>query len=98
MKGNPMPMYMLSESHFQKLSEDIEQIKESLFKSNEGNLTDTYIDSKSVPKLLKISQKTWQSYRDKGIIPFIQIGSKIWVKRIDLDNFMSSYYIKKSSK
>ena len=46
-----------------------------------------------IPKLLGISQKTWQTYRDKRLIPFSQIGSKIFVKRADLEKFMESHYI-----
>ncbi|AMS27814.1 hypothetical protein AEM51_13085 [Bacteroidetes bacterium UKL13-3] len=69
------------------------EIKEALSKKTEEELSASYIESKLVPKLLGISQKTWQTYRDRRTIPFIQFGSKIWVKRKDIDSFLNSHYI-----
>ena len=80
-----------------QIKTDLAEIKESLRKKKEEDFAESYIDSKSIPKLLKISQKTWQTYRDKRKIPFIQFGSKIWVKRTDLENFLDKYYIKQKS-
>ncbi len=44
--------------------------------------------------MLGISPKTWQNYRDQRVIPFSQIGRKIYVCRADLEDFMRSHYIK----
>jgi hypothetical protein len=45
--------------------------------------------------MLGISQKTWQIYRDKRIIPFSQFGRKIYVKRADLEAFLEDNRIEK---
>ncbi|MBJ2197639.1 DNA-binding protein [Muribaculaceae bacterium Isolate-113 (HZI)] len=44
-------------------------------------------------KLLGISPKTWQNYRDQRLIPFSQIGRKIYVNRADLDAFLRQHRI-----
>jgi hypothetical protein len=88
---------LISEMDFNNMKKDVDEIKEAISKKHEEDFSLSYIESKKVPALLGISSKTWQTYRDKGIIPFIQFGSKIWVKRIDLDAFLNQYYIKKSA-
>lgn len=84
---------VIENSRFEKLETSIFEIKEALARKTEEELSSSYIESKLVPKILGISQKTWQTYRDKRTIPFIQFGSKIWVKRKDIEDFLNSHYI-----
>jgi excisionase family DNA binding protein len=90
-----MNFLVIEKERFEQLETNILQIKEALNHKHEDDLSSAYIESKKVPKLLGISLKTWQTYRDKGIIPFIQFGSKIWVKRTDIDSFLEQHYIKR---
>lgn len=53
-----------------------------------GIFSKEIIPSKDVPAYLGISRKTWQRYRDRRLIPFSQVGRKIWVRRSDLDAFL----------
>ena len=92
-----MTFTVLKDEQFEKLTSDIKDIKESVSKKSEEDFSASFIESKSIPKLLGISSKTWQTYRDKGTIPFIQFGSKIWVKRVDIETFLNSHYINKQS-
>lgn len=41
-----------------------------------------------VCQLLKISLRTLQTYRDKGLIPYSQIGHKCYYKIKDIQDFM----------
>ncbi len=91
-----MEFTLIEKSRLEQLESNILEIKESLSQRNESDLSSTYIESKKVPKLLGISQKTWQTYRDNRTIPFIQFGSKIWVKRKDIEDFLNSHYISKN--
>jgi len=86
-------MIMLPEEAVNQILNDQKLILERLDKKQEENFAESYLDSKQIPKLLNISLKTWQNYRDKRKIPFIQFGSKIWVKRIDLEAFLDKHYI-----
>jgi excisionase family DNA binding protein len=87
----------LPEEELNHIKQGIEDIKASLSKRTEEDFSSSFIESKQIPKLLGISQKTWQTYRDKGTIPFIQFGSKIWVKRSDLEAFLNRHYITKQA-
>ncbi|TSA34716.1 MAG: DNA-binding protein [Porphyromonadaceae bacterium] len=44
-----------------------------------------WLDSPDVMKLLKISSRTLQSYRDNGILPFSKMGGKVFFKRSDVE-------------
>ena len=54
---------------------------------------DEWLTSEEARKILGVSPKTWQNYRDRGIIPFTQTGRKIYVLRSDLDNYLKSHRI-----
>jgi len=47
-----------------------------------------WLDSPDVMKLLKISSRTLQSYRDNGILPFSKIGGKVFFKRSDIEEIL----------
>ena len=92
-----MNFIVLEKEKLEKITSDLNEIKEAIQSRKEEDLSSSFIESKRIPKLLGISLKTWQTYRDKGQIPFIQFGSKIWVKRADLEAFMNSHYVKASA-
>ena len=47
-----------------------------------------------VCKMLHISIRTLQSYRDKRILPFIQISRKLYFKLEDIQEYLSRHYVK----
>ena len=87
-------MVIMPQEELSQIKSDIRLIMDKLSSKNEESFSDQFICSTKVPKLLSISSRTWQNYRDKKKIPFIQIGYKIWVKRKDLESFFDKYYIK----
>ena len=54
---------------------------------------DEWLTSEEARKILGVSPKTWQNYRDRGIIPFSQTGRKIYVLRSELDDYLKSHRI-----
>jgi excisionase family DNA binding protein len=92
-----MNFILIEKEKLEMITSDLNEIKEAIQTKKEEDLSSSFIESKKIPKLLGISLKTWQTYRDKGQIPFIQFGSKIWVKRSDLEAFMNSHYVKASA-
>ena len=88
-------MAFMPQKELSKIKSDLEFIKEKLDSKNQESFSEQFIESKKVPKLLGVCQRTWQGYRDNKDIPFIQFGSKIWVKRSDLENFLNKYYVTK---
>lgn len=94
---NGLHLAVIPQSFLDKMEEKLSNLEKILQDKTEEEVNSQWIESVKIPKLLGISQKTWQNYRDKRLIPFSQIGSKIYVKRIDLERFMESYYIKTKS-
>lgn len=92
-KENTLQMAVVPQSFLDKIEEKMETLETILKEKSEQEINSQWINSTQIPKILGISQKTWQTYRDKRLIPFSQIGSKIFVKREDLENFMASHYI-----
>lgn len=85
-----VPQVLLDE-----LIQDVKAVKEicqDRFKSNENS--SEWLTSEEARKVLAVSAKTWQQYRDKRIIPFSQFGRKIYVRRTDLDDFMRNHEIR----
>ena len=88
-----LQMAVVPQSFIDNVEQKLETLEKILRDKNEQEINSQWIESVKIPKLLGISQKTWQTYRDKRLIPFSQIGSKIFVKRADLEKFMESHYI-----
>ncbi len=54
-----------------------------------------YLTGKEVCQKLYLAPRTLQDYRDKGIIPYIQIGGKILYKLSDIQRVLDENYINK---
>lgn len=91
---NELNLAVVPQDFLDKMEAEMKEMKALLVAKNEEEFNSQWIESLKIPKLLEISRKTWQTYRDKRIIPFSQIGSKIYVKRSDLEEFMMSHRIK----
>ncbi|WP_086949895.1 helix-turn-helix domain-containing protein [Sphingobacterium sp. JB170] len=52
-----------------------------------------YLSGEDVCRLLHISKRTLQQYRDDKILPYIQIGGKIIYKEKDLMNVLEQNYV-----
>ncbi len=51
-----------------------------------------WLDNQDVCEILRISKKTLQVYRDKGILPFTRIKHKIFFKPEDVQRLLESNY------
>lgn len=87
-------MVLLPEDEWLSIRETLNHLVELVTKRNQEDRNAEWIESESARKILGVSPKTWQNYRDQRIIPFSQIGRKIYVNRADLEDFMRSHYIK----
>jgi hypothetical protein len=87
MQSNEMNLQMavVPQNFLNKMEEKLEKLETILRDKSENEINSQWIESVKIPKQL--------GYRDKRIIPFSQIGSKIYVKRADLEKFMQSHYI-----
>ena len=95
-QASSMAMVILPQSAWEGVQTDIQDLKELLTKKNTEEAKNEWIESVKARKMLGVSPKTWQTYRDRRIIPFAQIGRKILVKKADLEAFMDAHYISPS--
>lgn len=84
-------------SEFQELKKIIQQQQEQINQLAKPKQETGYLSTKEAKKYLgNISQKTWQTYRDKHFFPFAKIDGKILVKKEDLDKFMEKHYVREN--
>ncbi len=80
-------------SHRKKLKElrgTIELILQNFRPVMNGEI---YLSGQDVCKLLHISKRTLQQYRDDKILPYVQIGGKIIFKQSDLLRILEQNYV-----
>ena len=86
-------MVMIPQEEWQSLHDKLDRLAEMIETRNATDRNADWLESEAARKLLGISSKTWQNYRDQRVIPFSQIGRKIYVNRADLDAFLQSHRI-----
>lgn len=88
-----LQLAVIPQSFLSEVREELQEMKNLLKEKSEDEVNSQWIESSEVRKILGISQKTWQTYKDERRIPFSQFGRKIYVKREDLEVFMNAHYI-----
>jgi len=87
------------EEFYRRLVEKMDNINKKLDgRINTKQLSEIWLDIQEVCQLLKISKRTLQSYRDNGILPFSQIGGKIYFRANDIEEHLHRHYNKPSNK
>lgn len=86
-------LFVVPEEEWRNLHATLEQIIDLITRRNADDSSSEWIESEDSRKLLGISPKTWQNYRDQRLIPLSQIGRKIYVNRADLDAFLRKHRI-----
>ena len=61
---------------------------------NEDKTNSFFLDNSQFIKLMGISQKTAQTWRDTGVVSFSQIGNKIYYRISDIQQLLNDNYIK----
>ncbi len=75
-------------SKLDQINKKIESIQKQ--KTLDGLLFTT----KETCVVLKISLRSLQTYRDRGLIPFIQFGREVRFRQEDIQNFINDHWIK----
>lgn len=86
-------LFVVPEEEWRNLHDTLERIIDLITRRNADDLGHEWIESETARKILGISPKTWQNYRDQRLIPFSQIGRKIYVTQADLDAFLRKHRI-----
>lgn len=89
-----MPLVVaLPESELNEIKDLLKEVKETLQFKAEAEINSMWIESTEARKMLGVSAKTWQDYRDRRLIPFSQFGRKIFVRRGDINTFLENHKV-----
>jgi len=90
MKANAV---VITAEEFSRFVNRMEKLEEKIDKllSNRP-LEEEWLTVEDACRILRVSRRTLQTYRDNGIISFSQFGSKIYFRRRDLEKFLQSHY------
>lgn len=78
--------------HLEKINKRFDNISKPL------TLAESWIDVSDTCIALNISKRTCQNYRDQGILPFSQIGGKIYFKVADIEDHLKRHYVNNAKK
>ncbi len=82
-------------SAFQQVVEKLDNIDRKMSEKIAANpMNPAWLDIQETCQLLKISKRTLQAYRDNGILPFSQIGGKIYFRVTDIEAHLNRHYQK----
>jgi len=80
---------------YKELLQLLNEIKSAVDSKNQKQpLSDVWLDISETCILLKISKRTLQFYRDKGMLSFSQIQGKIYFKASDIELLLQKHYHK----
>ena len=84
---------LLPKSELDAITSSLDELKALVKGKAKEEAQARWIESEEARKMLGVSPKTWQTYRDSRVIPFSQFGRKIYVKQADLDAFLEAHRI-----
>lgn len=87
-----MPYYEPNEKTLLDIKEKLTELKAILTKNQLLNPDDLFCDNEEFLKMMKISRRTSQFWRNTGIIKFIQIGNKIYFRLKDIQELLNKNY------
>lgn len=75
--------------------ETFAQRVETLCRNSGDKAFQEWLDNQEVCEILGISKRTLQTYRDNGILPFSQIGHKMFYRSEDVQRVLNKLISKK---
>lgn len=81
-----------------EINEQLKELKAILSKTQLLDPDDLFCDNEEFLKIMKISRRTSQFWRDTEIIGFIQIGNKIYFRLKDIQGLLNKNYNPAKSK
>jgi excisionase family DNA binding protein len=88
-----MALIAVETDSVQEIKEDVREIKNDVRDLKKNAVRgEQWLTIEETCSLLKISKRTFFDWKAKGILPFAQVGSKIYIKRSDIDKLLESRY------
>lgn len=89
-----MDLILLQSEAFIQLQQNAYTYMRKLMEDDRKKSTIEWLDNSEAAKLLKVSKRTMQSWRDEGILGFSQVGSKIYYNREEIDRMLLKHHNK----
>lgn len=83
-----MRLKIIDERVFEKIKEQIRILHKKSKNLVPKPIKPEWLDNQDVILLLDISMRTLQSYRDRGILAYSQIGNKCYYKLVDVKQLL----------
>lgn len=94
-----MEAIIIPKDQFDELKTEVMNITKMLTeKQKQQAISSLWLDIPETCNALRVSVRTLQSYRDKGILPFSQYDGKIYFKVADLEAHLNRHYVKSFKK
>lgn len=91
-----MEIIVIQEKSFTDLLGQIQELSNKLDILVSCRQSQSVLNNAELCKLLQITPRTAQRYRDRGLIEFTQIGRKVLYSSDAVSRFMSAHHIKSS--
>lgn len=92
-----MNFNVISEESINQLMQEIAEIKNLLVSNANRMDAQKWVSKAEACKTLRVCSKTLDNYLKKGVIPYTQYASKIYIKSSDIEFHLEKNYIKKAS-
>jgi len=87
-----MEAVVLPKQNYEEIQKALEEIKERV--NNLSSPAEHFIDNKEFTRLMGVSSRTAQTWRNEGKIGFSQEGKKIYYRMSDIEKFLNDRYRK----
>jgi len=88
----------MSDADYNRILERIDRVAQELqeyVKQTANPMVEKWIDNADACRILKVSFRSLQNYRDNGVLPFSTIGGKIYYKASDIEAVLNHNYIRR---
>ena len=92
-----MNAVILTQEQYNEIITRIDELKTEI-KGTSKSSGNEFVDNVDFIKLMNISKRTAQAWRDEGKISFSQVGSKIYYKLSDVEKLLQAHYNKSFAK
>ncbi len=83
---------ILTTEQFETLVQRIDSLQ-TLITEQKQSPPDRVVDNQDFCRMMKVSKRTAQKWRDEGVIPFQHIGRKIYYSAVDIDAVLAKNVI-----
>lgn len=88
-----MEVITIDSEAFKRIMAALEEVKKGVDDKTAPNLEALWLDNKQVAKILRVTERTLQNYRDKRVISFSQYGNKIYYKALDIQQHLEKHRV-----